>query len=301
MATGFQFKQMSMADVQAAQRKDANLRYQAAARCYYRRAKWMQFCGSSLALILALAAPIVFYMAPAYGPLLGAIAGAWIFISRILLTPLRDKSRAKGAMAQEMFDCAVLGLSWNGSLGKPISSEEIRNASKGAEPFTAVRDWYAANQKTTWPFSVLICQRSNAVWARRQHQNYAWVLVGSAVVWFVFGIIIALVGNATLAGYLTTIALPSLPALLDASELARAHFDAAKSRELLEETIGSLFDVPPGSEEPLREIQDAIFRLRRSAPLVPEWFYKLVAPTFEEDMSYAAQHLGTEADDGVDS
>ncbi|MGH9194290.1 MAG: S-4TM family putative pore-forming effector [Acidimicrobiia bacterium] len=84
-----------------------------------------------------------------------------------------------------------------------------------------------------WPTSVLICQRSNAVWARRQHGGYGWALAGLAACWGIVGILIGLLANATLATYLTTIALPSLPALLDASEEARSHFRASAARQRL--------------------------------------------------------------------
>ncbi len=260
----------------------------------------MQLAGRSVALLLALVAPLIFFIAPTYGPLLGALAGVWIFVSRVLISPWRDRCRIKGALAQEMFDCDVLGLPWNPVLGKPIPAEEIRNASKGEAPFASVRDWYPTQAAHAWPDSVLICLRSNAVWARRQHYAYAWVLAGAAVLWFLAGVALALTGNATLAAYLTTIALPSLPALLDACELAREHFQAAGSRQLLEDEVDSLLSHLPGEVQPLRELQDGIFRLRKIAPLVPEWFYKALVPSFEEDMQYAARNIGPGASDGQD-
>jgi len=118
--------QPGMEQINAAQRKEVNLRRQAAAGRFYRRAKRRQLAGGSLVLILALLAPIIFFLAPSSGPLLGAIAGGWIFVSRILVVPLRDRCRTKSALAQEMFDCDVLGLPWNSSPGKVISRVRAR-------------------------------------------------------------------------------------------------------------------------------------------------------------------------------
>ncbi|MGH9918028.1 MAG: S-4TM family putative pore-forming effector, partial [Nitrososphaerales archaeon] len=149
--------------------------------------------------------------------------------------------------------------------------------------------WYPTDTDMDWPTSVLTCQRSNVVWARRQHTAYGWILVGVAIAWTATGIGVALAHEATLATYLVAIALPSLPALLDASESARSHFAAAEARMHLEEVIDTQLDEPDGVDRAqLRETQDQLFVLRRDAPLVPDWFYKRVAGGFEDDMRYAA-------------
>lgn len=290
----------TMADIGRAQKKESNLRRQAAARRFYGHAKRWQAIGGSLALILALASPIVFFVAPSAGPLLGALAGVWIFLSRLAVVPLRDGCRQKGAAAQEMFDCDVLGLLWNDALAKPIAEEEIRSASRGAKTLDSVRDWYPTESNASWPLSVLMCQRSNAVWARRQHSTYGSGLVGVAFAWFAAGIVVALVSHAALAAYLTTIALPSLPFILDASDLARSHFDAARNRGALEEIVDGFRNALPTDAEPMREVQDQLFGLRKNAPLVPEWFYRLLAPSFEQDMTYAAQAAAGGPEDGTD-
>lgn len=171
-----------------------------------------------------------------------------------------------------------------------------------------VADWYPADEAAPWPKSVLICQRANSVWARRQHGAYRLTIVIVATAWAVFGIVVALVHQASLAGYLTTLALPSLPALLDATEVAKRHGQASQSRQLLEDQLNLLSRGDSAVAVDLREIQDQLFVLRRDAPLVPEWFYKLIRPGFEVDMRYAAanqtvtnaQHYKKGGDDGAD-
>jgi hypothetical protein len=288
-----------MSEIGAAQDRDINLHRQLAARHFYRIGKRLHFGGTSLAVALALASPLVLLYRPSLGPTLGAIAGVWIFVSRLVLEPFKQRSQLKGAKAQELFDCAVLGLNWNESLAKPLAAEEIRKASRSKDGVDKVKSWYPTSNEMQWPRSVLTCQRSNAVWARRQHEAYGLLLWVLAAGWFVVGVVVAVAHGASLGEYLVTIALPSLPALLDASDMSRGHTRAAASRQLLEDQTDSLLGGAV-TDLDLREVQDQLFSLRNDPPLIPEWFYKLVKPSYESDMQYAAK-LAAQAEPEQDS
>jgi hypothetical protein len=294
-----QAKTPPMSAIGKAQNEESNLRRYLAAAHFYRFAKWVHFGGASLTVALALASPLVLFFKPSLGPTLGAIAGAWILLSRLILEPLKRQFQLRGATAQELFDCAVLGLDWNDSLARRLPEEEIRAASGAMKGVDKVRDWYPATKEIAWPTSVLVCQRSNAVWARRQHAAYARAVGVAAWVWMIFGIVIAVIHHATLGEYLVTIALPSLPALLDASELSRGHAAAANRRQLLEDQTNALMRDASASGQQLREVQDQLFNLRVGAPLVPEWFYNLIRPKYEEDMRYSADRVANHDSDGV--
>ena len=282
-----------MTDIQVAQNQDRNLRRQMAKDYWYTSAKRGHLAGAALVVVFALVSPLVLLFAPSWGPTLGAIAGAWIFASRLLLEPWKLRLQVKGAAAQEMFDCDVLGLAWNPALERAPSTEEIRKASKkiaNEKRIAKHRDWYPAGVAMTWPTSVITCQRANAVWARRQHHSYGLFLIVAATSWALVGIGVSVLHAATLAEYLTTIALPSLPALLDATELSRKHLQASSMRQNLEDTCDQFLQGPTGVEhEDLREVQDQLFGLRRDAPLVAGWFYSIVSKSYEEDMKYAAE------------
>ncbi|MDE0231067.1 MAG: S-4TM family putative pore-forming effector [bacterium] len=280
-----------MGDIAEAQRTEPNLRRQLAARVFYRGAKRLQTFGGSVALMLALVAPLIRYWDPDAGPILGAVAGLWIFLTRLVVRPLRGRRREMGAVTQEQFDVEVLQLTPNLSLKHMVSEEEIRRASGDAANLANTPAWYPTDADTAWPASVLICQRSNAVWARRQHRSYGLLLTAAAGLWFLVGVGVGIASDASLATYLAALALPSLPALLDASELAREHLKAATQRQETEQRINNLLDAATATEADLREIQDEVFSLRRGAALVPEWYYKLVAGRFENDMRYAAKQI----------
>jgi hypothetical protein len=279
-----------MAKIGTAQNEEQNLRRYLAADHFYGFAKWLHFGGLSLTVALALVSPLVLLFWPDAGPTLGAIAGAWLFVSRLLLEPFKRQLQLKGATTQEMFDCCIFELDWNETLARPLPEEEIRGASGSMKHVDRVRDWYPTSEEMPWPRSVLICQRSNAVWARRQHRAFSRVLMVAAAAWAVIGVIVAVADGASLATYLVTIGLPSLPALLDATEFARAHSSNADKRQLVMDTLDSLLNSSGATSQDLREIQDQLFNLRRDAPLVPGWFYTLVRGGFEEDMRYAAKH-----------
>lgn len=273
------------------QNDEPNIRRRLASGFFYRRAKWINFGGTTVAVLLAAASPPVLLYAPDLGPTLGAAGGGWIFFSRIALEPLRRKFQLDGVLAQEAFDCDVFGLGWNDSLGHALTDEEIRKASKDARREADVRDWYTPGITLSWPSSVLVCQRCNAVWARRQHSAYGMLLYVLAAAWSVIGVVTAVAHGATLAEYLTTVALPSAPALLDAVEMGKQHRGAAAGRRLLEHRANAQLRVPAAdtAQANMRKVQDQMFALRRDSALVPDWFYKLIKTDYEQDMLYAVQ------------
>ena len=289
----------SMEEIGRTQNLEVNLRRQLAARKVYLRGKQMYFGGFSFAVLIALASPVVVFLQPGWAPGLGAVAGAWLFASRLVLEPWRQRLQLEGAAAQEMFDCAVLGLDWNRSLAKRLPEEQVNRLSGNPLKAERVIDWYPTDRPMAWPASVLTCQRSNAVWARRQHQAFGNLLVWAAVLWVVIGIILAVAIGSSLAAYLVAIAMPSLPALLDALDMSRGHSRAANARQLLEDTIELHMAEGGATHNSLREVQDQLFVLRKEAPLVPEWYYKIIKPGFETDMRYAAS-LVADSSQGVD-
>jgi hypothetical protein len=293
----------SLTEIAATQNDPTSQRYQLAKAHFYKWAKILYFAGATFTLALALVAPLVLLFRPSLGPALGAIAGVWIFVSRLVLEPFRRDYQLKGATAQECFDCLVLGIPWNEALARPLPDEEISAASRAGRRSTKrveqARDWYAATDfRLDWPRSVLMCQRSNAVWACRQHRTYGRFLAAAAIAWFIVGIIVAVADGAALSTYLVTILLPSMPAFLDASELSRAHSSAARDRELIREQTDALIENGTAETHEIREIQDQLFRLRREAPQVPDWFYQVIRTGYEEDMKYAVDELIKRLDAG---
>lgn len=306
-----------MPEIARAEAEQINLYRNAAATAFYRRAKFFSFLGSGVAALLALLVPVAIFVLPSWGPALGAVSAGWLFFSRFGLERFRREWQSQGALAQEAYDCAVLGLVPNPALGVLLTPEEIRAGAAAhqarlqrapwwkpwADPPEPAprRSWYPSEGAEAWPLSVLLCQRSNAVWAARQHRSYAYLLSIAVIGWGAFGIALALLHGAELSEYLTTILLPSLPAFLDTTENAGAHLEASTRRANLGEVIKARIDGDQATESDLREIQDELFALRRHQVHVPEAYYKRIKADYERDMRFGAAQTSAEAPAGEDS
>jgi len=136
------------------------------------------------------------------------------------------------------------------------------------------------------------------VWSRQGHRSYSATVLTAGVVWFVVGLVIAIVLNLSLANYLIMIFLPSAPAFLDTVEHARLHWQHANARQQTERKIDDLWQAYTTRPETLdvndcREVQGAAYLLRHDGPRVPHLFYTLRKPT-----SDANTKSGTAALDG---
>ena len=280
-----------MTTIQDRQVDPKAVRLQVAARRFYRNAKVAKRFRVGVAGVLAIIGPVAVLIKPAILPVLGAAAALWVFLSRIGLQGFEDKQRELGARSQESFDVFVLEIPWNAALSRAISEEEIVAAARKEGAQTQHDPWYPDTGDTAWPKNVLLCHRANTVWARRQHAAYAWLVGGVAVLCALVGVGVALFVNASLVLYLTTICLPSLPALLESVDSVRDHLAASSDRDLLEESIETHLADGNADLSTLRQIQDRIYELRARAPLVPEWFYKILRNDYEADMEQAAATL----------
>jgi hypothetical protein len=280
-----------MAQIAAAEKMRPNVLQLRAKQYFYSRAGRAEHIGSGISICLVLIGPFFLLFAPGAGPVLGAIAGAWLFVTRYGIDRLVKEWQLKGVRAQEGFDCNVLGISWNHSLAKVLAPEEVHGAASKDEAEEEKDSWYPVDIECDWPISVLICQRSNAVWASRQHRSYSYVLIAAIIAWGCLGVVLALAHRATLQEYLVTVLLPSLPALLEVSDLVKRHQWAAGQREAINEQLEGLISRGRATAIEIREVQDQLFGLRRDGANVPEWFYRRLRDDFEEDMRYGARQM----------
>lgn len=281
-----------MSEVGLAERQNnpVALRRLAAMRVSYTRAKRLHLARIAVTVGLAGVAPFVRWWWPAATAGLAAAAGLWVFVARLLFQRWEQSLIRRAALTQEDFDVRVLGLPWNPLLGDPPSAETVSSlADRHGEPGD-LRDWYPDVDSDDDRVVALMCQRSSVAWSQRQHRLYGAVVATVTVAWFAVGVVIALVDGASLGDYLVSLALPSMPALLSGGETAEAHFDAARLRRRIGAHVARALkgdaDVAP------REVQDAIFELRTTAPLVPDWLYRLVSDRFERDMRRAVSEMG---------
>jgi hypothetical protein len=250
-------------------------------------------------VLVALAAPVVIIFAPSLEHPLGAIAGAWVLASRLVLRPAQERATRFAVAVQERFDQQVLGL-LAASTPQPPAYEQIhqqaRRCRSDSDP-----DWYSVRPQVPSGPAVLIAQRSGAVWSRRLFQEWAVVLAVLAGGWTLLTVIVAAARGATVGQFLIAVLLPMLPALLDATDLCQAHWRAAAERSGLEAALDQRLDAAAQGRVPaledLRTLQDEISRQRLTQPPVPDWYYRLRRGSYEVSMRAAATRLAERLND----
>jgi hypothetical protein len=286
--------------ISARQNSDESMELLRADTWYYLRAKRWHALKVTGTLVLALAAPLVLFGEPGWGDWLGALAGAWVLAGRTVLSWLDERHVHRAVTIQEEFDVDLFDLDWNEGLAGPKAApEDIHDAARRIhkdKQLKKLRHWYADTDSAPWPLNVVLCQRSSAVWGRRNHFWYAYLVLSLGIAWFIAGLVMASVAHASLTGYLVTVFLPSQPAFLDTVDLFRGHFRLAKAKEALENQTTVMWNKgvhSPGSvtEQDCREVQDQAYRLRRSGMQVPQLVYQLRRKQDEAAMRAAAARL----------
>lgn len=283
-----------MATLAERQRQPRTLTLQKAFRRAYSNAKrWYAFrlLGG---IGLALAAPFVIYLTPDVDHLLGALAGGWVLIGRMIGIQYERRALRSAVAIQELFETGVFALPVNPALSRPPAEEEIAELAR-RQRHSADLSWFSDAAQLRSPADVLVAQRSSAVWTRRLHREYRAILLAGVGLWLTVTVVVALTRHADLDTYLVAVLLPVLPAVLDAIELADAHRKYGDEREHLEQRIDELLD-RLGDGEPVllsecRAIQDESYRVRAAAPLVPDWYYWRRRKHYECDMREAAEAL----------
>lgn len=277
----------SGAEILSAQNVERNVRLQAAGRIVRNNEKRLRVLQHAVNIALAVGAQVAFLVAPWLGVYVSAAAGLWLFVSRLLLDRWAEVLRGRGAACHDDFDRHVLGIEPGPDFDRRRLSDEEVFAITSTVELDPYRNWYNLPPKTAWPASVLLCLRSSAVWARRQHTIFAWILGAFTLLVFAEGIVVGLMAGTTLSTYLLVIALPMLPLLLDFAELTRLHHVAAVSRRRAEREINELRINGGVTDDMLAAIQSQLSELRRSSPQIPQTLYRVVRTGYERDTEYA--------------
>jgi hypothetical protein len=213
---------------------------------------------------------------------LAAVAAAWLVAGRTILSWLEEHGTQRAVRIQELYDTRLFRLPWNTALaGREPAPEDVAAAAAHIRNDVPYRDWYSIDLgDTPWPGDVLLCQRMSMVWSRRDHRAYGTAILITGIIWFAVGLAVALARDLSLAEYLIKIFLPSSPALLDCTELARSHWKHATRRENAELDIQDIWNAHRAAADTIdpvlcRNIQDTAYLLGRHGPRVPGFFYRL--------------------------
>jgi SMODS-associating 4TM effector domain len=296
----------SSARIKQGQDQPAHLQRLLAYSYLYRVAQRWRRARTLGTFALATVAPIVSLLIPSTSDILAAVSAGWLVAGRTVLSWLEEHGTLKAVAVQELYDTKLFKLPWNTALaGRKPAPEDVVAAATHIHDNAAYRNWYSIDlANIPWPGDVLLCQRMSMIWGRRDHRAYGTTVLITGIAWFALGLAVALARDLSLAAYLIKIFLPSSPALLDCTELARSHWQHATRREHAEQDIQDIWGTHhanPGEIDPTacRNIQDTAYLLRRHGPRVPDFFYKLRRTTSHTAMSAGAAALlaGPEEDD----
>jgi hypothetical protein len=181
-------------------------------------------------------------------------------------------------LVQELFDCELFGIGWNGALaGRRPAPEEIHDwAEKQGE--NGLRGWYADVSLARPLLDALLCQRSSVVWGRRNHEIYSLVVVTLGIAWLIFELALGVLLELSISQFLVRLFLPSLPALLLAGDIYDVHRAQAMEKAVLESRIDEVWESSLSTGRTpergtIRQIQDRVFELRLG-PRPPTALYR---------------------------
>jgi len=284
-------------DIAQEQNSLESLRLLAAQKRMYSQAKLIHFARVVAVLLLELAAPFVALGRPEWKEKL-ELGGAFVtLISAFILTGIETSRVRQAATVQEELDTHLFRLPWNRTLvGAEVAPEFINRAVSGYRGGEdKIRDWYPDPSGAPYPKDVLLCQRTNLVWGVRLQSTYAYALLALTLGYLLIGLWVG--RHENLPAYAVAILVPALPALLEAIDTYRRHTESVREKtELLAHVEDLLHDKskatrPTQTVDACRRVQDAIYLLRSTKPLVPDWWYWLWRKRFDMDARAAVHEL----------
>jgi len=271
----------------------------------YGAAKWRQGLFVSASIILPVLSALLGKCTDAK-PFFAAAGLALLFLDVALLDRLQRERVKRGAKLQEEFDTKVMKLPWNRFVsGDKVSPEDVREASVthlSPEREGEIQSWYE-NCIGDVPLHIgrLVCQRTNISYDQRLRRRYGgWLLSATTVAGGVL-CLVALAMDPKLSQVILSFAVPFTPVLAWALRENRKQLDTAASLERLQTEFQKVWaEAMAGADrEQLemrsRQLQDAIYQHRASAPLLFDWIYRCLRTKNEDEAHHAAQELVSEA------
>jgi len=222
----------------------------------------------------------------------------------LLLTRRANSLKQKAASVQELFDTTVLLLPWNpvAVANKPDKEDVLswgRSLRGEKVELDRLRNWYSPRvDELPIAAARIVCQRSNLWWDAELRRLFVTLLASTTSLLFALILLSAVFEGVTLRNFFLSILFPSLPVI---SYTVRQWLDnqsTIKELARLKHSLNSLWDDlihKRLDDEQLavrsRAVQDQIFLLRKTSPLVFDWVYNLKKTKQEDGMHYAVDAM----------
>jgi hypothetical protein len=264
------------------------------------------FVTIGLAVMSVLLAPAI----PQIRPYLAFAALLLLMLDTGIIERLQKDRVKRGAKLQEEFDTKVLDMPWNRFVaGTMVDHEDVRAASvKLLSPKreSQIASWYEpCVGEVPVSFARLICQRTNISYDARLRKKYGNALLYGTII---LGVLLLLVGlgfKLDLSELLLSVAVPFCPILNWTLREQRKQVDTANALSTLKSEFEKVWDkalagaAPTELDKGSRELQDAIYQHRASAPLVFDWVYDRFRSGNEDEARHAAQRLVSQAKEAI--
>ena len=298
------YKPPSSRLIATAQNSPAALRLLLAQRRLYSRAKRWAFMRTIGISGVAVAAPLVTYFVPSASVGMGAVAGAWIFVSRTWFVRVERSYAARGADVQEQFDSLVFSMPQLALRAPRVTPEEISDlvgddsTALASADRERLKDWYPVDDQLPGHISIAIAQRANAAYSERLLNANAnvWLLMTGA--WSLLAAVLGVSLGLGLSDFLLGVALPLLPALLDVFEQWDSTRSAGRERRAIADGIERRIRRVDGDAVTGQDLliwQDQLYDLRRRAPQIPDLVYTGTRRRNELAMTAAAADMASAA------
>lgn len=248
-------------------------------------------------------------MWPGLKPALALISLLLLFLDVGLIDRLQKERLKRGAKLQEEFDTKAFGLPWNKFVaGDKVLPEDVTEAASAAMPAKRQKEietWYEASvSRVPLAYGRLVCQRTNISYDSRLRRRYGNGLFGVTLALAIILLLVEVLLDPKFTDVILGLAMLA-PLLSWALREHRKQLDTCNSLQNLQSEFKTVWTkaLEGASDEELtvgsRQLQDAIYQHRASAPLVFDWVYYRMRPRNESEAHAAAEEFVKQAEEAL--
>lgn len=275
--------------------------YQAAKRTQ----GWFVFWTAAVPVIGALTSGLW----PGLKPVLAMISLLLLLLDVGLIDRLQKERLKRGAKLQEEFDTRAFGLPWNRFVaGEKVLPEDVTEAASAPMPTKRQKEietWYEASvSRVPLAFGRLVCQRTNISYDSRLRRRYGNGLFSVTLVLAIVALVAGVLLDPKFTNAIFGLAMVA-PMLSWVLREHRKQLDTCNSLKNLQNEFKTVWTkaLEGASDEELkfdsRQLQDAIYQHRASAPLVFDWVYYRIRSKNESEAHAAVEEFVKQAEEAL--
>lgn len=285
-----------MMSINKRQNSELNLKRLAAQRQLYSDAKKLMHIQFTISgIVLMILAVIGNVIDDQYAVYIVITAIFCAIIDELFISKRVDGLKQNAANIQEEFDCEVLQIPENHlkyRLGSTL--EKTQEYSKKYlvkhDDYDLFKNWYPGIDGDEDRSTKIKCQKTNCWWNQNLREKYSAFLILSTISIFVVLLIVVLLKDITLNGFIMSVLSPIIPGVVLVYKIIRdnkktiSNLNHTKSKlDEIMEKLKSKSEYPDGQfQSDVRCLQDLIFDIRVTSPLIADKFYFWYRERYEE-------------------